>query len=70
MRNTPLARGFDAYLSGEISESTVHSARECGIDYFAAGHHATERYGVQAVGEHLASNFAIEHVFIDIDNPA
>lgn len=61
--------GVDAYLSGEISEQTVHFAREAGIHYFAAGHHATERYGVQAVGEYLAQKYSIEHVFIDIDNP-
>ena len=61
--------GVDAYLSGEISEQTVHFAREAGIHFFAAGHHATERYGVQAVGEYLAEKYSIEHVFIDIDNP-
>jgi len=61
--------GVDAYLSGEISEQTVHMAKEGNIHYFAAGHHATERYGVQALGEHLASVFGIEHHFIDIDNP-
>lgn len=62
--------GVDAYLSGEISESTTHVARELGIDYFAAGHHATERLGVQALGEHLAGHFGIEHSFLEIDNPA
>lgn len=62
-------RGLHAFVSGEISEPTVHIAREYGIHYFAAGHHATERYGVQALGEHLAQHFAIEHTFIDIDNP-
>ena len=61
--------GCDAYLSGEISEPTVHSARETGIHYFAAGHHATERYGVQAVGEFLAAKLGIEHIFVDIENP-
>ena len=61
--------GVDAYLSGEISEQTVHYARESGVAYLAAGHHATERYGVQALGAHLASRFGIEHEFIDIDNP-
>lgn len=61
--------GCDAYLSGEISEPTVHTARETGIHYFAAGHHATERYGVQAVGEFLAEKLGIEHVFVDIANP-
>lgn len=63
------ALGLDAFISGEISEPTVHCARELGIHYFAAGHHATERYGVQAVGEHLAEKFGLEHEFIDIDNP-
>jgi dinuclear metal center YbgI/SA1388 family protein len=62
--------GADLYLSGEISEQTVHEARELGIDYIAAGHHATERYGVQALGAHVAEHFGIEHRFIDIDNPA
>ncbi len=62
-------RGLDAFISGEISEPTVHIAREYGIHYFAAGHHASERYGVQALGEHLAVHFGIEHFFIDIDNP-
>jgi dinuclear metal center YbgI/SA1388 family protein len=63
------AAGADAYLSGEISEQTVHFARESGIHYFAAGHHATERYGVKALGSYLAESFGIEHQFIDIDNP-
>ncbi|PCJ20207.1 MAG: Nif3-like dinuclear metal center hexameric protein [Gammaproteobacteria bacterium] len=62
--------GVDAYLSGEISEPTVHVARENGVHYIAAGHHATERYGVQAVAEYLALTFGLEHQFIDIDNPA
>lgn len=61
--------GLDAYISGEISENTVHTARELDIHYFAAGHHATERYGVQALGELIAAEFGIEHQFIDIDNP-
>lgn len=65
-----VALGVDAYLTGEVSESTVHIAREAGVHFFAAGHHATERYGVQALGAHLAEPFAIEHEFVDIDNPA
>ncbi|MFO7705266.1 MAG: Nif3-like dinuclear metal center hexameric protein [Halopseudomonas sp.] len=64
-----VALGVDAYVTGEISEPTVHAAREHGIHFFAAGHHATERYGVQALGEHLAARYGIEHRFIDIDNP-
>ncbi|HWT70831.1 MAG TPA: Nif3-like dinuclear metal center hexameric protein [Oxalicibacterium sp.] len=61
--------GASAYLSGEISEPTVHLARESGAAYLACGHHATERYGVQALGAHLAQQFGIRHRFIDIDNP-
>lgn len=64
-----VALGVDAYVTGEVSEPTVHAAREHGIHFFAAGHHATERYGVKALGEHLAQRFGIEHEFIDIDNP-
>ncbi|GGK80654.1 Nif3-like dinuclear metal center hexameric protein [Amphritea balenae] len=63
------AQGLDAYISGEISEPTVHNARELGIHYFSAGHHATERYGVQALAERLVAEFDIEHEFVDIDNP-
>ncbi len=63
------AAGLDAFISGEVSEQTTHLARELGITYFAAGHHATERYGVQALGAHLAVQFDIEHQFIDIPNP-
>lgn len=62
--------GVDAYLTGEVSEPTVHIARETGLSFFAAGHHATERYGVQALGEYLAKRFAIDHLFIDCPNPA
>ncbi len=61
--------GVDAYITGEASEPTVHVARERGVHFFAAGHHATERFGVQAVGEHLADAFGITHEFVDIDNP-
>jgi dinuclear metal center YbgI/SA1388 family protein len=64
-----VAQGLDAFISGEISEPTVHIARECGIHYYAAGHHATERFGVQALGAHLAGHFGIQHRFIDVDNP-
>ncbi len=62
--------GVDAYISGEVSEQTVHIARENAIHFFAAGHHATERYGVQALGEHLAKILPLEHRFLDIENPA
>ncbi len=59
----------DAYISGEISESTFHSANEMGVAYIAAGHHATERYGIQALGQHLQKTFRIKHQFIDLPNP-
>lgn len=61
--------GVDAYITGEASEQTTHIARECGIHFFAAGHHATERYGVQAVGAAISEKLHIDHEFIDIDNP-
>ena len=61
--------GVDAYLSGEISEQTVHLARESGVAYIAAGHHATERYGVQALADHLGRQFGIACEFVDLDNP-
>jgi dinuclear metal center YbgI/SA1388 family protein len=61
--------GATAYLSGEISEQTVHLARESGVAYLACGHHATERYGVQAVGDSLAQLFGVAHSFVDIENP-
>ena len=61
--------GADVFITGEASEQTVHVAREEAIQFIAAGHHATERYGVQAVGEEVATIFGLEHRFIDIDNP-
>ncbi len=62
--------GLDAFLSGEISEPTAHVARECGVHYFACGHHATERYGVQALGERAAAQLGLSHRFVDMPNPA
>ena len=64
-----LAANVDVYISGEISEQTVHVARESGMSYISAGHHATERYGIQTLGEHLAHKFGLQHTFIDCDNP-
>lgn len=69
MLGDAIAAGATVYLSGEISEPIVHLAREAGVAYLACGHHATERYGVQALGEHLAGQFGISHRFIDIGNP-
>jgi dinuclear metal center YbgI/SA1388 family protein len=61
--------GVDAFITGEVSEQTVHLERESGVGFIAAGHHATERYGVQALGAHLAAEFGVAHRFIDVDNP-
>ncbi len=61
--------GADAFISGEVSERTFHSAMEQNIHYFAAGHHATERFGIKALGEHLADKFGLNHHFVDIVNP-
>ena len=60
----------DAYLTGEVSEATVHVARESGVHFYAAGHHATERFGVQALGQAVATKFGLQYEFIDIENPA
>lgn len=62
-------QGVDAYLTGEVSEPCAHIAKETGVHYFACGHHATERFGVKALGEHLADRFGLEVEFIDVDNP-
>ena len=62
--------GVDAFISGEVSEQTIHIAREMGLHFYAAGHHATERYGVKALGEWLAAEHGLDVMFIDIDNPA
>ena len=62
--------GADTYLSGEISERTTHEARELGVHYIAAGHHATERYGVQALGAKINQTMGLEIAFFDDHNPA
>ncbi|MGH1359762.1 MAG: Nif3-like dinuclear metal center hexameric protein [Burkholderiaceae bacterium] len=67
--DTAIELGADAYLSGEISERTTHIAREAGLLYVSAGHHATERFGVQALGEHAARALGVQHRFIDDPNP-
>jgi dinuclear metal center YbgI/SA1388 family protein len=64
-----IARGVDVFLTGEISEQNYHLANETGVAFIAAGHHATERLGVQALGAHLAAQFGLEHCFFDQDNP-
>ena len=65
-----IAAGADAFITGEISEQQTHLARETGVAFIAAGHHATERYGAPALASHIAQRLGLEHRFIDIDNPA
>lgn len=65
-----IAAGADAFITGEISEPQAHLARETGVVFIAAGHHATERYGAPAVAAHAAAALGMEHCFIDVDNPA
>jgi dinuclear metal center YbgI/SA1388 family protein len=65
-----IAAGADAFLTGEISEPQAHLARETGVAFIAAGHHATERYGAPAVAAHVAAQLGLSHEFIEIDNPA
>jgi len=61
--------GVDAYLSGEVSERTYYQAQELGIHYFACGHHATERYGIEALGKLLSHRLELSHQFLDTNNP-
>lgn len=61
--------GAQVFITGEISEQTVHLARETGTGFISAGHHATERYGVQALGAAIEKEFGISVDFVDIDNP-
>ena len=68
--NAAADAGADLFVTGEVSEQTIHIARERGIGFIAAGHHATERFGVQSVGSWLASELGVEHCFVDIGNPA
>ena len=65
-----IAAGADAFITGEISEPQAHYARESGVAYVACGHHASERYGIRALGGHIAATLSLAHDFIDIDNPA
>ena len=64
-----IAHGVDAFISGEISEQTVHLARESGVAYLACGHHATERYGIAALAAHLSQHCGLQCEFVDLDNP-
>jgi dinuclear metal center YbgI/SA1388 family protein len=63
------AAGADAFLTGEPTERVMAQARESGLHFIAAGHHATETFGVKRLGEHLAERFHLRHVFLDVPNP-
>ena len=64
-----VAAGHDAFLTGEPREHVMAEAREAGIHFIAAGHYATETFGVRALGDRLAERFGVDHVFVDIPNP-
>lgn len=70
MFEAAIAAGADVFITGEISEPQAHYARETGVAFFACGHHASERFGVQALGAHLATQFGLTHEFVEIENPA
>lgn len=65
-----VAVGADVFITGEVSEQTIHIAREMDIHFIAAGHHATERFGARSMAAYLSSECGLEAVFIDVDNPA
>ena len=64
-----VAEGFDAFLTGEPSEHVMADAREAGIHFIAAGHYATETFGVRRLGDLLAARFGVRHAFVDVPNP-
>jgi len=66
---TAVAEGVDVFLTGEVSESSYHIAKESGVCFVGAGHHATERYGVQSLGAHVADHFGLQFEFFDEANP-
>ena len=66
---TAAQAGIDAFITGEASEQTTHIANEYGVSFFVAGHHATERYGIKALGEYCARTFDLDVQFVDINNP-
>jgi dinuclear metal center YbgI/SA1388 family protein len=69
MLEQAISAGAQVFITGEVSEPTVHLAREAGVGFISAGHHATERYGVQALGQAIAQEFGIRVDFVDLENP-
>ena len=62
-------RNCDAYISGEVSERTYYEARELNVNYYACGHHATERYGVQRLAKAISEQFNIKYSYFELNNP-
>jgi dinuclear metal center YbgI/SA1388 family protein len=69
MVSDAIALGLDAFLTGEPTESVMTEVREARIHFLAAGHYATETFGVRALGDLLAERFGVRHVFVDVPNP-
>ena len=59
----------DAYISGEVSERTFYEAQELNVHYYACGHHATEKYGVQRLAKAISEQFNIEYSYFELNNP-
>jgi dinuclear metal center YbgI/SA1388 family protein len=64
-----VAQGLDAFLTGEPKEQVMGTAREAGVHFIAAGHYATETFGIRRLGEIVAERFGVRHEFIDVPNP-
>ena len=64
-----VAEGYDAFLTGEPKENVMADAREAGIHFIAAGHYATETFGVRRLGDWLQERFGVDHLWLDIPNP-
>ena len=64
-----IAAGLDAFVTGEVSEWVMNLARESGVGFVSAGHYATERLGVQVLGDHLAERFGLEVEYVEVPNP-
>ena len=62
-------QGCDAFISGEVSERTYYEAKELDVHYYACGHHATERYGVQRLAKAISEQFNIEYSYFELNNP-
>ena len=64
-----IARGLDAFLTGETAEHVMADARENRVHFIAGGHYATETFGIRRLGELVAERFGVAHRFVDVPNP-